>query len=409
MVRETKFYEILGVNPTASGEEIKKAFRKQAILVHPDKNPSPEAADKFKELSAAYEVLSDEKKREIYDNYGEEGLSNQGFHASDASSIFEQFFGSGFFGGFGGSRGGPRKAEDTLYPLKLTLQELYNGKVAKIKLTRNILCTNCKGKGSQKEGATKKCDGCKGRGIKIIVRQLGPGMMQQLQTACNDCGGKGEIINEKDRCKTCDGKKVIPETKILEIPVEKGSRYGEKIVKTSEGEQEPDCAPGDVIIVLKEKEDPTGISQKWERQDNDLIYQQSVTLIEALTGFEFYITQLDGRVLCVKSEPDTVLKPGDIRQIDNEGMPLKNRGGLARGRLYIKFEIEFPKPSELKGKATQLRSILPPAPTPMNLASSEVEEVFAKPFVQAQRQQHQRMDEDYEEDGNRGTCTSRQM
>jgi len=401
MVRETKYYDLLGVAPNASNDEIKKAFRKKALELHPDKNSSPDAPEKFKEMSAAYEVLSDEKKRETYDTYGEEGLSAGGFHASDASSIFEQFFGRSFFGG--NRNAGPRKAEDIIYKLGVSLKDLYNGKVAKMNLTRHVLCSACKGKGSTKEGATKKCSGCNGMGIKVTRRQIAPGMIQQLQQPCNECMGKGEVINEKDKCKSCDGKKVVQESKIVEIPIEKGTRWGEKIVKMGEGEQEPDCVPGDLIIVLKEKDDAA--SSKYHREEEDLIYQQKVNLLEALTGFEFNVTTLDGRFLSVKSEPDTVLKPGDIRQVDNEGMPKKNSGGLHRGKLYIKFEIEFPTSNEIKGKSAQLKNILPAAPTPMHM-SGDVEEVFCKPFVPTQRSHHQ-MDEDDDDDGHRTQrCTS---
>jgi len=403
MVRETKYYDLLGVAPNASNDEIKKAFRKKALELHPDKNSSPDAPEKFKEMSAAYEVLSDEKKRETYDQFGEEGLNSSGFHASDASSIFEQFFGRGFFGG-SGRHAGPRKAEDIIYKLGVSLKDLYTGKVAKMNLTRNVLCTGCKGKGSAKEGAAKKCSGCQGQGIKITRRQIAPGMIQQLQQPCNECMGKGEVINEKDRCKVCHGKKVVQDSKIVEIPIEKGSRWGEKIVKIGEGAQEPDCQPGDLIIVLKEKDDAASI--KWHREEEDLIYQQKVNLLEALTGFEFNITTLDGRILLVKSEPDSVLKPGDIRQIDGEGMPRKNSGGLQRGKLYLKFEIEFPKPEEMKGKAAQLRTVLPAGPTPMNIAGSDAEEVYCRNYVPTQRSHHQ-MDNDEDEDGHRTQrCTS---
>jgi len=342
------------------------------------------------------------KKRETYDQFGEEGISSSGFHASDASSIFEQFFGRSFFGG--GRHAGPRKAEDIIYKLGVSLKDLYTGKVSKMNLTRNVLCSSCKGKGSTKEGATKKCSGCLGQGIKITRRQIAPGMIQQLQQPCNECMGKGEVINEKDKCKVCSGRKVVQDSKIVEIPIEKGSRWGEKIVKIGEGEQEPDCQPGDLIIVLKEKEDAA--SSRWHREDDDLIYNHKVNLLEALTGFEFNISTLDGRTLIVKSEPDTVLKPGDIRQVDSEGMPRKNSGGLQRGKLYIKFEIEFPKPEEIKGKAAQLRNILPAASAPMNTASNDTEEVYCRPYVPTQRNHHQ-MDDDEDDDGHRTQrCTS---
>ena len=131
---EKDYYKALGVPKDASQADIKKAFRKLALQYHPDKNPSPEAAEKFKEISAAYEVLSDPAKRETYDQFGEEGLQGSGFHASNAEDIFAQFFGGGMFGG--GGRRGPRKGEDINYQLAASLKELYTGKTTKIKVTR---------------------------------------------------------------------------------------------------------------------------------------------------------------------------------------------------------------------------------------------------------------------------------
>jgi curved DNA-binding protein CbpA len=166
-VDNEKFYKVLGVPKNSSVDEIKKAFRKMAMQYHPDKNPAPEAAEKFKEISAAYEVLSDPQKREMYDQYGEEGLKEGGFHASDASSIFEQFFGGGMFGG--GGRRGPRKGEDIGYALQVTLKELYMGKTTKIKINRNVVCQSCAGKGVTKEGASQKCTICRGSGVKLYA------------------------------------------------------------------------------------------------------------------------------------------------------------------------------------------------------------------------------------------------
>jgi len=154
-VNNTKYYEVLGVDKNANEQEIKKAYRKLAVKFHPDKNPNnPEAAEKFKEISAAYEVLTDPEKRQLYDKYGEEGLQGRGgFH--DPTSIFESLFGGGFadlFGG-GGRRGGPRRGDDLKYSLGVTLRELYNGKTAKLKVTKNVICLECMARGASKKAA----------------------------------------------------------------------------------------------------------------------------------------------------------------------------------------------------------------------------------------------------------------
>jgi DnaJ family protein A protein 2 len=400
-VDNEKFYKVLGVPKNSSVDEIKKAFRKMAMQYHPDKNPAPEAGEKFKEISAAYEVLSDPQKREMYDQYGEEGLKEGGFHASDASSIFEQFFGGGMFGG--GGRRGPRKGEDIGYALQVTLKELYIGKSTKIKINRNVVCQPCAGKGVTKEGASQKCTICRGSGVKLVQMRLGPGLVQQLQQPCDACRATGEVIDEKFRCKACGGNKVTQEAKVVEVNIEKGSKNGEKLVFYGEGEQEPGIPPGDVIIQIREKPDETG---KWQRQGDDLIYHATISLVEALTGFEFHIKHLDDRILVVKNEPNTIIKPGDIKRVDNEGMPVKG-AGLVKGKLYLKFDVNFPMPGDLADpkKVSMLRTALPaPEPLPILADGADSEEVIARAYVPSQQKRpgghnHGGDDDDDEADG----------
>ncbi|VAI22915.1 unnamed protein product [Triticum turgidum subsp. durum] len=258
----TRYYEILGVPKDASQDDLKKAYRKAAIKNHPDKGGDPE---KFKELAQAYEVLSDPEKREIYDQYGEdalkEGMGGGGMH--DPFDIFQSFFGGGGnpFGGGGSSRGRrQRRGEDVVHPLKVSLEELYNGTSKKLSLARNVLCSKCNGKGS-KSGASMKCAGCQGAGYKVQIRQLGPGMIQQMQQPCNECRGSGETISDKDRCGQCKGEKVVHEKKVLEVVVEKGMQHGQKITFPGEADEAPDTVTGDIIFVLQQKEHPKPASQ----------------------------------------------------------------------------------------------------------------------------------------------------
>ena len=213
MVCETKFYDILGVGPTATEAELKKAYRKQALKYHPDKNP--DAGDKFKEISQAYEVLSDPEKREIYDEFGEQGIKeghgkNAGF--SSPMDMFNMFFGGGMGAGPGGTRS-RNKTKPMVHKLGVTLEELYNGKVRKLAANRDIQCENCDGKGGKK---VKKCSDCHGLGMKTKTRQMGP-MVQQSQHPCGTCSTRGEVVDPASICKTCKGKRTTRDKKILEV------------------------------------------------------------------------------------------------------------------------------------------------------------------------------------------------
>uniref|UniRef100_A0A8C5KVL2 DnaJ heat shock protein family (Hsp40) member A4 n=1 Tax=Jaculus jaculus TaxID=51337 RepID=A0A8C5KVL2_JACJA len=218
MVKETEYYDILGVKPSASPEEIKKAYRKLALKYHPDKNP--DEGEKFKLISQAYEVLSDPKKRDIYDQGGEQAIKEGGSGSPGFSSpmdIFDMFFGGG------GRMARERRGKNVVHQLSVTLEDLYNGVTKKLALQKNVICEKCEGIGGKK-GSVEKCPLCKGRGMQIHIQQIGPGMVQQIQTVCIECKGQGERINPKDRCEECSGAKVIREKKIIEVHVEKETR-----------------------------------------------------------------------------------------------------------------------------------------------------------------------------------------
>ncbi|KAI9181875.1 hypothetical protein LWI28_019554 [Acer negundo] len=349
----TKYYQILGVSNSASQDELKKAYKKAAMQNHPDKGGDPE---KFKELAQAYEVLSDPEKREIYDQYGEDALK-EGMGGAGPShnpfDIFESFFGGGSFGG-GSSRGRRQKqGEDVVHTLKVSLEDLYNGTSKKLSLSRNVLCAKCKGKGS-KSGNPGKCYGCQGSGIKIVRRQIGLGMIQQMQHVCPDCRGSGENISERDKCPPCKGNKVTQEKKVLEVHVEKGMQHGQKIVFDGQADEAPDTITGDIVFVLQLKEHP-----KFKRKMDDLYVEHNLSLTEALCGFQFALTHLDGRQLLVKSNPGEVIKPGQYKAINDEGMPHHQRPFM-KGRLYIHFNVEFPESGVISpDQCRTLETILP--------------------------------------------------
>jgi len=189
----------------------------------------------MKEINKAYEVLSDEEKRGIYDRFGEKGLNGGGGGFSQFSRFFndddDEDFG-GFSSIFGGGRkkqkSGPVKGDPIQRAIPSTLEELYNGKTRKLKITRNRCCKACKGTGSSKPELIKECDKCKGKGVVNKLMQMGPGFVQQIRTHCDACQGVGTKADDKYVCKECSGKKIIPEDKTLEIVIEKGMKKMDK-------------------------------------------------------------------------------------------------------------------------------------------------------------------------------------
>lgn len=202
MVKDTKYYDILEVKPTATETELKKAYRKLALKYHPDKNPNE--GERFKLISQAYEVLSDSQKREVYDRYGEEGIKEGGGGGGgmhNPMDIFNMFFGGG------GTRERETKAKDTIHTLSVSLEQIYKGATRKMKLTREVICKKCKGSGGEGSSDVSKCSRCDGRGIEIKRVQIAPGFVQTAQTRCSTCRGEGEVI--KNPCKQCDGQKKV--------------------------------------------------------------------------------------------------------------------------------------------------------------------------------------------------------
>lgn len=396
MVKETKFYDLLGVAPGTDDNGLKKAYRKLAMKYHPDKNP--EAGEKFKEISMAYEVLSNPEKRKLYDQAGEQGIKEGGqgggggFH-SNPMDIFDMFFGGGDPFGRGRGPRGPRRTKNLVHQLSVSLEDMYNGTVRKLALQKNVICDACEGIGG-KQGAIQKCPNCRGTGMQVRIQQLGPGMMQQIQSMCGECHGEGERVDPKLRCKKCVGKKVNRERKILEVSVDKGMEDGQKITFSGEGDQEPGLEPGDIIIVLDEK-----AHTLFKRNGNDLITKMDISLTEALTGLKKTIKTLDDRTLVIQTVKGEVIKTGDLKQVYSEGMPTY-RNPFEKGRLIIQFSVIFP-PHLDPAVAQALANILPPAEEPM--VPEEHDEVDLNDFdPEADRQQQARNHHDEDDEHGHG-------
>lgn len=367
-VDTTKFYEVLGVPKDADVAAIKKAYRKQALAHHPDRGGDQE---KFKEIGKAYEVLSDPEKRKIYDEMGEEGLEGGGGGGHDASDIFEMFFGGGMGGG---GRGGPRqkkRGQDVVHPLKVTLEQLYNGQTKKMALNRDIICPECDGHGGP-QTELKSCASCNGRGQRVVIRQMGP-MIQQSTSPCHDCRGEGKTMPEDKKCKPCKGSGQSKERKVLEVFVEKGAPDRHKITFAGEADEKPGEIPGDLVFVLQQM--PHDL---FTRKGSNLIMEKKIKLAEALCGFQFHLKHLDGRQLLIQSRAGEITTPDQVKVVRDEGMPT-HRNPFVKGHLFIKFVVEFPAEIDEKTQK-QLLKLLPRGDKlPVDPESPDLEHHFAEP------------------------------
>jgi DnaJ family protein A protein 2 len=382
MVKETKFYDLLGLTPDASDEDIKRQYRKLALKYHPDKNKEPGAQEKFKEISVAYDALSDPEKRKNYDQYGEKGIDGSA-GGVDPSDIF-----SAFFGGGGRPRGEP-KPKDIVHELPVALENFYTGKVAKLAITRDRLCGGCNGTGSNKPGVDAKCRDCNGRGVQIITRQMG-NFIQQMQTACSGCKGKGSSLKPEDRCTKCNGEQICKEKKIFEVNIEKGMKKGDFVAFRGDGDQVPGVRlAGDIIIVLDLKHHPV-----FTRKGDHLYIEQTISLTQALTGFTLNITHLDGRTLSIRPPQNTCIDPDHLWAISREGMPVAKTGGSERGMLVIKFKVQFPQTLS-DDDSRQLRKVLGAPPSPAT--PPDAEEVYLTKTaidLNAEQANHSRNEDD---------------
>ncbi|KAI8808244.1 hypothetical protein BJ742DRAFT_772239 [Cladochytrium replicatum] len=375
------FYKVLGLDANCSEDDIRKAYKKAALKYHPDKNSAPDAKEKFNEISKAYEILSDSEKRTVYDTYGEEGLGQSGPGGADFSDFAEHMF-ANFFGGFGNDerRGSSRKGSNTLVPVDVTLEDLYNGKTVEVDVEKKSKCSECKGKGT-KLGA-QQCAECDGRGMITGIIPIGPGMYQQHSRECKRCNGMG--IQSKDRCKRCKGSKSISGSKTWEVPIDRGATDGERIVFAGEGEYEEDSiSNGDLVFKLVQQKHSV-----FERQGNDLKMTVSISLREALCGFRRAVEHLDGRILSVSSSPstnplDTIITPGTIKIVTNEGFVAKKT--LMRGDLYIAFQVEFPDPRTWKPTASQEGVLRATLPVSANETNGEAQYLARKKTFDAMR------------------------
>jgi molecular chaperone DnaJ len=343
MTTKRDYYEILSVTRSASGDEIKRSYRKLAVQYHPDKNPgNNEAEEKFKELGAAYDVLMDEQKRAAYDRYGHAafsqggGMGGQGGGFHDPFDLFREVFsgaagggGGGifdqFFGG-GGSADGRQRGSDLRYDLQITLEEAASGCEKEIEIRKLDHCDDCEGTGAQKGSRVVSCHVCKGRGQVIASR----GFFQVAQT-CPNCQGTGSVIEKP--CRSCGGEGRLEKTSRIKLKIPVGIDHGSRLRSTGNGEAGVRSGGrGDLYVVVHVRE-----HEIFERDGSDLRCNIPIPFTTAALGGEIRVPTLQGAV-SLKIPAGT--KSGATFRIRSQGMP--SLQSSARGDLYADVQVEVP-------------------------------------------------------------------
>lgn len=358
------YYEVLSVERTADGDEIKRAYRRLAMKYHPDRNPGDaEAEAAFKEAAEAYEVLSDDQKRQIYDQYGHEGLRGRGAAAHDftrmnTEDIFSMF--NDIFGGGGRGRGGRRQARgyDLETEVTISMMDVLKGTTKDVEFTRLDVCGTCTGSGAKPGSNPETCATCGGQGK---VQQAGLGGMFRMVTACPNCRGRGKIV--KDKCETCRGKGRVSKDRSLSVQIPAGIQDGQVVRVQGEGEPpSEDVSPagqglrGDLHVVVRIEQ-----HDLYEREGDHLLFEIPIGFSQATLGAEIEVPTLEGKHT-LKIPAGT--QHGAIFRIRDEGTPNLRSG--KRGDLIVVTKIEIPKKlSKQQQKllreyaATEDKSVLP--------------------------------------------------
>lgn len=353
------FYEILNVDRNATDDELKASYRKLAKKYHPDLNPGDaDAEHKFKEVQAAYEVLSDSEKRKIYDLYGEEGLKggmgggqNFGGFGDIFNDIFDIFGGGGFSQRRGKNPNAPKRGADLRYDLKIDFKEAYFGTEKEISISHYVECDHCHGEKCEPGTEKKTCPTCHGTGE--VTHQVNSAFGQYIQVSpCGTCMGTGEIIEKK--CTKCNGQGKVKEKKKIKLNVPKGVNTGNILTMAQMGDAGDNKGPaGDLYVYIRVKED-----EIFKREGPDLFIDMPVTYTDAVLGGEIKVPTMEG----VESfDLPKKTEGGKMFKLKGKGMPIVNSD--KKGDLYFKTEIIIPDKvtAEEKDLLLQLKNLRPSA------------------------------------------------
>lgn len=342
MAKKRDYYEVLGVDRNATADEIKKAYRSLAFKYHPDKNPgNTEAEEKFKEAAEAYSVLSDEAKRQRYDQFGHAGSGagagaggfGGGFTMEDIFSQFGDIFGGSAFGDIFGGGGSPRrrKGTDLRIKLKLNLREIANGVEKKIKVKRYVACNACSGNGSKGGNSLTNCTTCNGSGqVRKVVNTI---MGQMVSTStCPTCNGEGKQV--KERCEACAGEGRLMQDDMITLNIPAGVGEGMQLSMSGKGNAPVrGGVPGDLLIVIDEEED-----EFLKRDGNNVVYDLHLNFADAALGTTLEIPTIDGRAR-INIEAGT--QGGKILRLKGKG--IKDINGYTRGDQLVHVNVWTPQ------------------------------------------------------------------
>jgi molecular chaperone DnaJ len=340
-VSERDYYDVLGVPKNASKDQVKDAYRKLALQYHPDRNKSPDAEAKFKEISEAYAVLSDDDKRQQYDAYGKESIhqtysSEDLFRGADFGDVFRGMgFGgfddifSQFFGG--ATRGRPNRGEDLTYHLQLNLEDVIAESTREIEVPRTELCQTCNGSGARPGTSIRTCEVCHGTGQVQKIQSAGFARLVRI-AVCGKCGGRGRMIDSP--CQDCRGKGYVQRSRKIKVVVPPGLDDGHTLRLKGEGNVgENGVPPGDLYVVINIRPNPLFV-----RRGSDVFYNAKIPAVYAMLGTEISVPTLYGDV---KLGIDAGTQPGSTFKIKGKGIPKLD--GWGKGDEYVKVDVMIPK------------------------------------------------------------------